>query len=132
MAYDGGIDFLRPDFGNYDWDEIESPWSQDNPKSTLALIAKVWEYDVEAAGPGEADLIFDNSNATNPSKRLCVILGRAKGSLMYDTRRHWVLMIVPTTTLDCNGNLAYERIGAGFLPGRCLSRIPYRYDAQIH
>jgi hypothetical protein len=132
MAYDGGIDFLRPDFGNYDWDEIESPWSRDSPKSSVALIAKVWEYDIESAGTGEAVLTFDNCNAAKPSIRLCAILGRAKGSLMYDTRRHWVLVIAPTTTLHCDGNSTYERIGAGFLPGRCLSRIPYEENAQIH
>ena len=131
MAYDGGIDFLQPDFGNFDWDDIESPWSQDNPKSSIALITKAWEYDIEAAGHGEADLTLENLNVPQPSQRLCVILGRAKGSLMYDTRKHWVLIIVPTVTPDRNGNFAYERIGAGFLPGRCLSRIPYTENAYI-
>lgn len=133
MAFDGGIDYLRPDFGNYDWDEVESPWARNsNSRADMALIANAWEYDLEAAGHGEDDITFDIPSAPKPAKRICVILGRAKGSLMHDTRRHWVLVIAPTTELDCNGNMAYERVGAGYLPGRCLSRVPYMEKVHIH
>jgi hypothetical protein len=130
MAFDGGIDYLRPDFGSYDWEPIESPWNRDSDKKTdIALLAHAWEYDPQSAGPGELDITFDIDvpSAQRPAKRMCVVLGRAKGSLIHDTRRHWVLAIAPT-----NQEGIYERIGAGYLPGRCLSRQPSKEKIRIH
>ena len=51
MVFDGGIDYLRPDFGTYDWNEVESPWARKNKEgSDIALVAHAWEYDLESAG----------------------------------------------------------------------------------
>jgi hypothetical protein len=130
MAFDGGIDYLRPDFGSYDWEPIESPWARNGDKKTdIALLAHAWEYDPQSAGPGELEITFDIDapGAQRPGKRMCVVLGRAKGSLIQETRRHWVLIIGPTPQEGI-----YERIGAGFLPGRCLSRTASKEKVRIH
>lgn len=128
MAFDGGIDYLRPDFGSYDWEHLESPWARDSEKRTdIALLAKAWEYDLESAGPTEIDIILDIPGAQRPAKRICVVLGRAKGSLVHNTRRHWVLIIAPT---DQEG--IYERIGAGYMPGRSLLRSISKEMVRIH
>lgn len=134
MAFDGGIDYLHPGFGGFDWEPTEAPqWPiKNNDPSNIAVVATTWEYDLESAGHGEEELVFDIPGAKQPARRICVILGKAKGSLIQDTRQHWVLIIAPTTHRDRNGNLAYERIGAGYMPGRCLSRIPHKEGVHIH
>jgi hypothetical protein len=128
MAFDGGIDYLHPDFGSYDWESLESPWSRNSFRtSDVALIAQAWKYDLEAAGQGEAELHFDVPKAPRPAESVCIVLGRAKGSLVSETRRHWVLIIAPTGREDI-----HERIGAGYLPGRSLSRRPHKEKVHVH
>lgn len=133
MAFDGGIDYLHPDFGGFDWEPLQPPcWPiENNDPSNISMIATAWEYDLEAAGPGEGEVVFDIPGAPKPAKRICVVLGKAKGSLLPDSRKHWVLVIAPTARRR-KGSLVYERIGAGYMPGRCLSRFSHKDNVHIH
>jgi hypothetical protein len=133
MAYDGGIDYHRPDFGFYDWEDITSPWPRtEGQPCDNALVAKVWKYDLESAGQGESEVVFDDTHALYSISGTCVVLGKATGIWEHETRRHWVLIVTPTTISSCEAASAYKRIGSGYIPGRCLSRKFHKEQAHIH
>ncbi|XP_014559825.1 hypothetical protein COCVIDRAFT_90891 [Bipolaris victoriae FI3] len=140
MAYTGGIDYLQPDFGNYEWEEdLQSPWSTNAPSNisntdisiaNMALVAPAREYDLGAAVLSEGELIFDTPNRSSMPKTLCVVLGKAKGSPSPETRRHYILIVAVAGHKGCAGETIYERVGAGYLPGKCIS--PTVVDVRIH
>ena len=140
MAYTGGIDYLQPDFDNFEWEELQSPWSSKGPTNVsstdfhtanIALYATAREYDSLKAGlQGEGDLIFDTPNGSTAPQRYCVVLGKAKGSMSPATQQHYVLIIAATAQRDRNGDKVYERVGTGYLSGRCISSGGFR--VKIH
>ena len=140
MAYHGGIDYLEPDFGNYEWEDIESPWSRkasgtlEDGKGacSIVLIATARAFDLGAAVQTEGDLIFDIPDSRLPPQTMCVVLGKAKGSLSYEKERHCVLIIAPTIPEAKHGHVVYERLGAGFLPGKCLPPSSCKDRVHIH
>jgi hypothetical protein len=140
MAYTGGIDYLQPDFGNFEWADLQSPWSPNAPcnaSSTdasianIALGAKVREYNHGAALSGEGEVIMDRPGGTLQSKTLCVVLGKAEGSQFVETQKHYLLIVAVTANRDRNGERLYERVGVGWLPGKCLSPNE-GWDVKIH
>lgn len=127
MAYSGEIDYLELGFGDYEWENIQSPWTKpenrwinvDSDTTETALFASPRRYDLGAAKDREIELIFDeHENPLLPSS-LCVVLGVAKGTQIPTERRHCVLVINPRGSRD--GVTIYERVGTGFLPGKCLA-----------
>lgn len=130
MAFDGRIEYHQPEFGNYDWEDITSPWSRTSIQDCKnALVAKAWNYDGESAGYGESEIIFDDTLTQYPSSGICVILAKAKGACVQELRKHWVLIIMPVTLPGCYTSSAYERIGTGYIPGRCLHTL---HDDSVH
>ncbi|KAF2629111.1 hypothetical protein BU25DRAFT_27006 [Macroventuria anomochaeta] len=85
--------------------------------SSLSFTAR--KHDLGAATQEEFDLMFDNPGKLLAHSSLCVVLGNAKGSPMRSEQRHCLLIITPVA--GQGGNVVYERIGAGFLPGKCIS-----------
>lgn len=139
MAYTGGIDYLQPDFGNYEWEDLQSPWSTNSPNSisstdvsiaNMALVAAAREFDSGAAVLSEGELIFDTPHGSSIPKPLCVVLGKAKGSPSPETRRHYILIVAVAGQKGRAGETIYERVGAGYLPGKCIS--PTVIDVRIH
>lgn len=131
MAFDGGIDYHSPDFGNYDWEPIASPWSStSNSSCENALVAKAWNFDLEA-GLGESEVFYDDTRALYSSRGICVILGKASGKWVQETRRHWALIIKSVMFQGCTKFPTFERIGAGYIPGRCLG-TPHSDKVHIH
>ncbi|EUC46749.1 hypothetical protein COCMIDRAFT_35616 [Bipolaris oryzae ATCC 44560] len=139
MAYTGGIDYLQPDFGNYEWEDLQSPWSTNAPNNisstdvsivNMALVASAREYDSGAALSSEGELILDAPNPSSRPKTLCVVLGKAKGSPSPETQRHYVLIVAVAGHKGRAGETIYERVGAGYLPGKCIS--PTVVDVRIH
>jgi hypothetical protein len=141
MAYTGGIDYMQPDFGNFEWEDLKSPWSTKTPENVshtdfhtanIALVATAREYDLGAAVQGEGHLIFDTPNGSSMAKTFCVVLGKAKGSASSETRRHFML-IIATAGLGHGGSAServYERVGMGYLPGKCIS--PSGFSVRTH
>jgi hypothetical protein len=130
MAYTGGIDYLQPGFGHFEWEDLKSPWSPeapDNASSTNAhavkvtLGAKAREYDLGAAVQGEGELIFDTPAGSSQPITLCVVLGKAKGCPSPEMQKHYLLIVTSTANRDRNGEKLYKRVGVGWLPGKCLS-----------
>ena len=74
------------------------------------------EYDVGAATLDEFELVFNNPGKPLPRQPLCIVLGIAKGTTSPNQGRQCVVIIKPVGRRDM-----YERIGVGFLPGKCIS-----------
>jgi hypothetical protein len=129
MAYTGGIDYLEPEFSSYEWEDLVSPWSAyrapkvstDPQTANIALVATAREYDLGVAVPGEGELIFDTPGGSSQLNTLCVVLGKAKESLNPETQRHYILIVAATVKQDRTESKLYERVGAGYLPGKCIS-----------
>jgi hypothetical protein len=123
MAYTGEIDYLSLDFGKIEWEEIESPWSRsDECQGNNTLSAKARKYEQNAASRGESNLIFD-MGPTNAEQHnaVCVVLGVQKGLMPLIDKRHYVLLVVPTNNPGRNGSNVFERIGVGYLLGKCIA-----------
>jgi hypothetical protein len=138
MAYTGGIDYLEPEFNSYECEDLVSPWSSTKPlhvntdpqTSNVALVATAREYDLGVAVPGEGELIFDTPGGSLHPMTLCVVLGKASGSPNSETQRHYILVVAATAKQDRGGNKLYDRVGAGYLPGKCIS--PSDCSITIH
>jgi len=130
MAYTGAIDYISPDFGGVDWEELKSPWSGPGSGDDLfwtevqggniALVGEAREYDpIKCSDPEKMSLEIDSPGGSLQPKTLCIILGRQKGVPLKE-KRHYLLFIKRTANRDRRGAPLYERVGAGFLPGRCI------------
>ncbi|OAL55166.1 hypothetical protein IQ07DRAFT_498642 [Pyrenochaeta sp. DS3sAY3a] len=126
MAYTGAIDYLSIDWGAYAWEKVQSPWSQDDSRfnfdhntAKMTLVATASRYDLGAATQAEINLVFDSPEKPLPSRSLCVVLGKAKNSPAPKEQKNCLLIVKPIKRPD--GSTIYERIGTGFLPGKCIS-----------
>ncbi|KAF2234694.1 hypothetical protein EV356DRAFT_514837 [Viridothelium virens] len=120
--FPGGINYFQLSFNGFDWEDIESPWSHPkNGESSDKLIAKVREFKQSAARTREDYLMFDTPADTNRKNAKCIILGIQKGPIASSEKRHYVLVVVPTVRFDDKNTRIYERVGAGYLPGRCFT-----------
>jgi hypothetical protein len=129
MAYIGEIDYLKLEFGNMDWKEIQSPWSDNGRKSlptdsrsgNIALIGEVRDIAPDAAGERAGKIYFDVPGVSRMSQSQCVVLGVEQRNLPESLKLHYFILVAPTSARGSDRSKAYERIGAGYLPGRCIS-----------
>lgn len=47
-------------------------------------------------------------------------MGIQNGLMALINKRHYLLVVAPTDCFAANNIRVYERVGAGYLPGRCL------------
>ncbi|KAF2500445.1 hypothetical protein BU16DRAFT_247175 [Lophium mytilinum] len=132
MAYTGAIDFFKLDFGGFEWEEIRPPWSrspsnglQSDRGDSVALTAVVRGFDPDAAVEGEGILVIDSLGGSEQSKTMCVVLGiekdvPTKKVKCAEDKIHFFLVVTPTGGLDRNGSKRFERVGAGYLPRKCI------------
>jgi hypothetical protein len=133
-----GIDYLEREFDNDEWEDLVSPWSSnrtpsvstDPQTSDIALVARAREYDLGVAVPGEGELIFDTPGGSSQPETLCVVLGKARGSSDPDSQTHYILIVAATAKQDRGESKLYQRVGAGYLPGKCIS--PSDCSITIH
>ncbi|KAJ8130175.1 hypothetical protein O1611_g3458 [Lasiodiplodia mahajangana] len=144
MAHAGGIDYISPPFGGVDWEKMKSPWSSnmsvgvgkahtDLQRGSIALVAEASEYNADAAiRVGDGEIILDNPGGSYTPPTECVVLGIKKGmaELKAKDRTHYLLVVTATTRQDINGLPIYERVGAGYLPGKCIKSE--RHTISIH
>ncbi|KAL2128804.1 hypothetical protein VTI74DRAFT_8610 [Chaetomium olivicolor] len=123
MAYTGGIDYIGPEFNKVMWEEMQSHWSGgDQPVRSevqggnIALVATAREYDPFKAKQEDGMLIFDTPGLSSQPMTLCVVLGRQEGLM----QRNYLILVQETANRDRYGNKIYERVGAGYLPSRCI------------
>ncbi|KAH6890697.1 hypothetical protein B0T10DRAFT_403476 [Thelonectria olida] len=133
MAYKGGIDYFDLPLNGVEWegDEIRSPWA---PSDTEA-----W-HTADAAGAAELSAVARDFNSSftlgkdtaiiydDPARRYgpalstkCVVLGRQKTSDQNGLfGRHYVMVVIRNTLQVARGDVVYERVGVGYLPGRMI------------
>jgi len=134
MAYTGGIDYISPPFNGVEWEALQSPWSgyekgdgddeQEDVGANIALVAEAREYEPLRGSPGESLLAFDRPERPVAWETLCIVLGRQKGVALNDQRHY--LLLIKAAGLDRNGKQLFERVGAGYLPGRCI-----KHDSSV-
>jgi hypothetical protein len=131
MAYTGGIDYFKLDFGGFVWELLYPPWSRalKSPRTddrgigaTLVAKARKYDYDKEISRKGDRILVFDQAWEPDTRKTLCVVLGVEKGNISQAEKTHYVILIQDMNAQKLEGNKAYKRVGAGFLPGKCIAR----------
>ncbi|KAK9778550.1 putative Protein kinase domain-containing protein [Seiridium cardinale] len=133
MAHTGGIDYISPPFGGVDWEKLKSPWSSnldgsdlgiqtDMLSNEIALVAEARGYNPEAALHGEGEIILDRPGGSQPSSTKCIVLGIKKGlpELKLKDRMHYLLVVTATKSSGTTGIAIHERVGAGYLPGKCI------------
>ncbi|KAI0198028.1 hypothetical protein F4808DRAFT_473132 [Astrocystis sublimbata] len=136
MARAGGIDYISPPFGGVDWSKLSSPWSSDfidgtgdlkppndNSIEKAALVAEACDYDAaKAVLDGDGEIILDDPLGAQQPAAQCVVLGVKKGAKRLEVRdrMHYLLVVATTNRKDGSGLRIYERVGAGYLPGRCI------------
>ena len=113
----GGIDYFKVDFDGFDWQAITSPWSRAGTGGEIhALIADSRAYTtLQGNSEGTFRIIFDAPQEEGKYATKCIVLGVEKGEMSLDGKLHYVLVIKPTSFKG-----RYERVGAGWMPGRCL------------
>jgi hypothetical protein len=129
MAYKGGIAFMDLPFGGVDWEqeEIRSPWTPKHasssswhgcdPQSRIDLAGVARDFSLDLGDLETGQIVFDGSVQPPGRTMKCVVIGRQNFELAADggNRRHYVLIVAEK--LGAIDNMAYERVGAGFMPG---------------
>jgi hypothetical protein len=130
MAYMGEIDYLRLEFGKVDWKEISSPWSRgrggdisltDDKIANTALSGEVRAITLDIADERNGHLYFDMPGGAEVSALQCVVLGVEQGKQPPGSKSHYFILVAPMISRERDGSKVYKRIGAGYLPGRCIS-----------
>ncbi|TDZ53225.1 hypothetical protein CTRI78_v007064 [Colletotrichum trifolii] len=131
MSCKGGIDYISPEYGDVEWQEMASPWSSslkdmaddmqsDIEGADITLIAYAQDYELLDLRNGPREIIFDRPGGSQQSYTRCVVLGKQKSRMYSEDGTHYVLVIEETTQLSEAGNRIHERVGAGSLPGNCI------------
>ncbi|KAF3804247.1 hypothetical protein GCG54_00000597 [Colletotrichum gloeosporioides] len=136
MACKGGIDYISPSFGGVDWEKMRSPWSKatggfeskiqtDDRGGDVALVAEARDYNLLNLRDGQGEIIFDRPGDSHQPSTKCVVLGKQKaiaplGDNTNNMRDHYLLIVASTNKRDKDGHLIYERVGAGYLPGKFI------------
>ena len=68
--------------------------------------------------------MFDNILDSEVLESMAIVLGIEKGLKAIDDKKHYILVVRPKMKPSADGAALYERIGAGFIPGRCLRGEP--------
>ncbi|KAJ0120690.1 hypothetical protein J7T55_015422 [Diaporthe amygdali] len=138
MAYDGGIDFLDLPLGGVHWftDAIKSPWAPGSAdtwhtgdgKEFVELKAWATTFTLGDASLATHDgvlIVYDSPGMITMGVEdlMCVVVGR---EIKKDTVRettHFALVIKASTgpVSAKGGSKIYERIGVGYVKGKCLN-----------
>jgi hypothetical protein len=144
MAYKGGIDYLDPPFKQVDWEknDIHPPWTKRNengsgersrdalndPEDGRILVAIVRGFDYNFPPTQDASIVYDvvkgGSDGDVRRNIGCVVVAREKGDKEIRVKSHFVLIVVPVANRgeqESGRPKVYERVGAGYMPGRCIS-----------
>jgi hypothetical protein len=145
MAYSGGIDYLDPKFEQTDWEktDIHPPWTRGNDAAHAAettyhdtgieLIATAREYSVASSRVGDFKLLYDTElNKSDGSRVQCVVVARSKEGGAVSKRKHYVLLVVATTSTGPGGDKIYKRVGAGHVLGKHISFDKPGIPVRIH
>jgi hypothetical protein len=121
MAYDGGIDYLAPEFNKTRWEALESPWEgsgSGDGGGVLALRGLARGFDMKKSSGDEASesrIYYDRPEEEGSLGQKCVVLGVSYDGEGFNGARY-VLVVKPAG----KSTMAWVRVGAGCIPGACL------------
>ncbi|KAF2828919.1 hypothetical protein CC86DRAFT_347492 [Ophiobolus disseminans] len=122
MSCSGPIDYFPLTFYGFDWQPLKSTWSDTRGTGEKTrLSATVQRLDLSAANPFEADVIFDIPTKVDETRVMAVVLGVEKGDTTLRDKKHYILVVI---SKEAWGHALYARVGAGYVPGRCLVGLP--------
>jgi len=127
MSVSGGIDYLSFDswkWRRYEWQVIQPPWSCPPIRTPNAFHGQARSFHLSIARVNEYQLTFDNPLDSALSESKALVLAIERDFLEIEDKRHYVLVVRPKADLSPDGMALYERIGAGYMPGRCLNADP--------
>ncbi|KAL1602346.1 hypothetical protein SLS60_005762 [Paraconiothyrium brasiliense] len=118
MAYTGGIDYFKLEFGKFDWALLSPPWTPGNTSiNGVAIAAKAQKYEINTMRRICDTIVFDKAGGTHTEEALCVVLGIEKGAIPTARKTHYFLLVSASHGPDIKGLPTYHRIGAGFSQG---------------
>ncbi|KAB5582972.1 hypothetical protein GE09DRAFT_1167128 [Coniochaeta sp. 2T2.1] len=133
MAYMGAIEYISPPFNGVAWEKLVSPWSggvdgvrTEGADGGIVIVGEARSYDpFKGLDPKGEDqergfLVFDEPGHSEQRTALCVVLGIGKAVPRQEARCYLMLVRVVVGAKDRQGGSIYERVGAGWLPGRCI------------
>lgn len=82
----------------------------------MTLNATAWEYSA-----GEGEIILDCPGKSVSTGTWCIVLGREHGRAQPTVKKHYVLIVAASGDKNVDGKTIYERVGAGWLLGRCIN-----------
>jgi hypothetical protein len=121
MCYSGGIDFLDVPFDQVIWEGKDIyPNIAAGPGGSPELHAMVRRFLVDRLD--SAELIYDAGNESfNNMTGECVVIARSKAGDDDQNRRFYVLIVSPTHSQAVGGDVVYERVGVGYMPGTAIT-----------
>jgi hypothetical protein len=121
MAFSGGINYFPLAWNGYDWQEVESPWSSPTiALSSNAIKAWVQALDRSAARKDEIRIEFDDPSSSELPGCMAIVLGIERVSGEISDKKHYILAVKLKTSPTSESDTLYERVGAGYVPGKCL------------
>ncbi|KAJ4390805.1 hypothetical protein N0V93_004403 [Gnomoniopsis smithogilvyi] len=128
MAYEGGIDYLSPEFGQVDWTRVVSPWFPEVKAGSTTLSMEAQDYHSNGCPKGQCRVVLDVGDPDGNSQiapGMCVILGIDKPGVESmlssgTSGKHYVLALRQKVEQDSSGGPVYQRVGAGYLLEECV------------
>ena len=121
MSFSGGIDYFSLTWNGFVWQDLQSPWPcPTDATSRNAFAGNVQAFDRSAAEDTEFSIVFDNPADSELPRLMAIVLGIEKVQKEIEDKKHYILVVKPKTTIEPVSDTLYERIGAGYLPGKCL------------
>jgi hypothetical protein len=118
MAFSGGIDYFPLTWNGYDWERIQPPWPRPAgaaPSNVFSGKMRAFDYSMP-----ECSIVFDDCTTPPSSEAMAFLLSIEKTPKHIDDKKHYILVVKPKKARGQDGGTMYERIGAGYVLGRCL------------
>jgi hypothetical protein len=121
MAFSGGIDYFVLKWSAYQWIDIKSPWSRtEDAVDSNVFIGKAKTLIYSVAETSEHKIVFDDPTSSGAQGYMAIVLGIEKTPKDIADKRHYILVVRLDVDAATNFDSVYERVGAGYVPGRYL------------
>jgi hypothetical protein len=120
MSVSGGIDYFTLKWRHYDWQAIQSPWSNSSGRTPNGFDGQLQSLCRSNAKADEDNIVFDNATYSEFPDAMAIVLGIEKVYESMEDKKHYILVVRSKAVSSADGIKLYERIGAGHIPGKCL------------
>lgn len=124
MSVSGSINYFPLKWNGYDWQDVKSAWTiqqRVSDREVLTVMTRV--LDLSLLEEGQHEIIFDDPTYSLLLPLKAVVLGIERTPETPKSGRHYILVLRPHVD-GVSGSNKVERIGAGYVMGRCLKGEP--------